>query len=153
MSKIDWSEAPSDTAVWIESLGTGVNKADSDWHEFIEDGERYQKTNSPFYWKASDENLFFKVYRRTMPESELVGTQRSSQPRYKDDEDGLDHIARFARDNSIEEFRAAMRFTIDKYRDRLGEKDARSKELGKIADYYGRWAEIELGLESKTDGC
>lgn len=90
-----------------------------------------------------------------LPEEEdnQEATQRSSQPHYKDDKDGLDHIARFARDNSIEEFRAAMRFTIDKYRDRLGEKDARSKELAKIADYYGRWAEVELELESKTDGC
>lgn len=68
------------------------------------------------------------------------------QPRYKG-EDGLDHIDEFARDNSIEDFRAAMRFTIGKYEKRLGKKDAMSKELYKISDYYKRWSEVEKKLE------
>ncbi len=70
----------------------------------------------------------------------------TKQPRYKGD-DGLDWIDEFARDNSIEDFRAAMRFTIGKYEKRLGKKDARSKELYKIADYYKRWSDIERAIE------
>lgn len=69
------------------------------------------------------------------------------QPRYKGD-DGLDWIDEFARDNSIEEFRAAMRFTIGKYEKRLGKKDAMSKELYKMSDYYKRWSEVEKKLEN-----
>ena len=70
------------------------------------------------------------------------------QPRYKGD-DGLDHIDEFARDNSIEDFRAAMRFTIGKYEKRLGKKDAMSKELYKVSDYYKRWSEVEKRLEQE----
>lgn len=72
----------------------------------------------------------------------------SKQPRYKGS-DGLDHIDEFARDNSIEDFRAAMRFTIDKYKKRLGKKDAISKELYKMSDYYKRWSEVEKKLEQE----
>lgn len=72
----------------------------------------------------------------------------SKQPRYKGG-DGLDHIDEFARDNSIEDFRAAMRFTIGKYEKRLGKKDDRSKELYKISDYYKRWSEVEKKLEQE----
>jgi len=68
------------------------------------------------------------------------------QPRYKGDE-GLDWIDEFARDNSIEDFRSAMRFTIGKYEKRLGKKDAMSKELYEISDYYKRWSEVEKKLE------
>ncbi len=62
-------------------------------------------------------------------------------------DDGLDWIDEFARDNSIEDFRAAMRFTIGKYEKRLGRKDARSKERYKTADYYKRWSDIERAIE------
>ena len=71
----------------------------------------------------------------------------NKQPRYKGD-DGLDWIDEFARDNSIEDFRAAMRFTIGKYEKRLGKKDAMSKELYKMSDYYNRWSEVEKSLEN-----
>jgi hypothetical protein len=70
------------------------------------------------------------------------------QPRYKGN-DGLDWIDEFSRDNSIEDFRAAMRFTIGKYEKRLGKKDAMSKELYKISDYYKRWSEVEKKLEGE----
>ena len=60
---------------------------------------------------------------------------------------GLDWIDEFAANNSIEDFRAAMRFTIGKYERRLGKKDAMSKELYKIADYYKRWSQVESEQE------
>jgi hypothetical protein len=70
----------------------------------------------------------------------------TKQPRYKD-ENGLDWIDEFAANNSIEDFRAAMRFTIGKYERRLGKKDEFSKELYKISDYYARWSQVEKELE------
>ena len=70
----------------------------------------------------------------------------TKQPRYKD-ENGLDWIDEFAANNSIEDFRAAMRFTIGKYERRLGKKDDLSKELYKISDYYARWSQVEKELE------
>ena len=70
----------------------------------------------------------------------------TKQPRYKD-ENGLDWIDEFAANNSIEDFRAAMRFTIGKYERRLGKKDEFSKELYKISDYYARWSQVERELE------
>lgn len=73
-------------------------------------------------------------------------TDYSKQPRYKD-EDGKDWIDEFAENNPIEDFRAAMRFTIGKYERRLGKKDAVSKELYKISDYYKRWSDVEKRLE------
>ena len=68
------------------------------------------------------------------------------QERYKD-ELGNDHIDDCAETYTTEAFRGAMTFTIDKYRKRLGKKDAMSLELHKIADYYQRWSEYEKGLE------
>lgn len=68
------------------------------------------------------------------------------QPRYTD-EDGLDWIDEFAANNSIDDFRAAMRFTIGKYERRLGKKDELSKELYKMSDYYQRWSKVEKELE------
>ena len=70
----------------------------------------------------------------------------TKQPRYKD-ENGLDWIDEFAANNSIEYFRAAMRFTIGKYERRLGKKDDLIKELYKISDYYARWSQVEKELE------
>ena len=70
----------------------------------------------------------------------------TKQPRYKD-ENGLDWVDEFAANNSIEDFRAAMRFTIGKYERRLGKKDELSKELYKISDYYARWSQVELEAE------
>lgn len=70
----------------------------------------------------------------------------SKQPRYTDNS-GMDWIDEFAANNSIEEFRAAMRFTIGKYERRLGKKDDRSKELYKIADYYKRWSDVEKKID------
>lgn len=144
MSKIDWDNAPE----WADRVMISLTKQYfCNAAKFVEVGK---ESCAPALF-GLDSGLWIGDLQvdqvRPMKGGESVVSQRSSQPHYKDDKDGLDHIARFARDNSIEEFRAAMRFTIDKYRDRLGEKDVRSKELGKIADYYGRWAEVELELE------
>jgi len=68
------------------------------------------------------------------------------QPRYTD-EDDQDWIDEFAANNSIDDFRAAMRFTIGKYERRLGKKDELSKELYKMSDYYQRWSKVEKELE------
>ena len=66
------------------------------------------------------------------------------QKRYLN-EDGTDWIDECAANFTVEEFRGAMKFTIGKYKKRLGKKDDIELELAKIADYEKRWAEVEKG--------
>ena len=163
MNKPDWKDAPE----WADRL---MKSEDSLY--FWCDVEKYLLTGGKFFArKFGEENSY------TIGEFELIemrhdpwkeGEERMAvipqngndgehyeevdnlekQPRYTD-EDGLDWIDGFAANNSVEDFRAAMRFTIGKYDRRLGKKDELSKELYKISDYYQRWSKIEKELESK----
>jgi len=65
------------------------------------------------------------------------------QDRYLN-EDGTDWIDECAAAFTPEEFRGAMRFTIGKYKKRLGKKDAICMENAKILDYQKRWEEYEI---------
>ena len=65
------------------------------------------------------------------------------QPRYKN-EDGTDWIDECAASFTPEEFRGAMKFTIGKYKKRMGKKDDVELEQAKIDDYEGRWADYEV---------
>ena len=65
------------------------------------------------------------------------------QERYKN-EDGTDWIDECAANFTPEEFRGAMKFTIGKYKKRMGKKDAVELEQKKIKDYEKRWREYEL---------
>jgi hypothetical protein len=69
----------------------------------------------------------------------------SKQKRYKNT-DGTDWIDECAEEFTPEEFRGAMKFTIGKYKKRMGKKDAIELEEIKIADYEARWAQYEAGL-------
>lgn len=69
------------------------------------------------------------------------------QERYKND-DGTDWIDECAEEFTPEEFRGAMKFTIGKYKKRMGKKDDVELENYKIADYEARWAEYEERLRS-----
>lgn len=64
---IDWSQQPSDTAVWCEGIGVAM-KSYSGWHEIGEDGNYYPvfPTPSGFYtpWLKSGEGEYFEVFRR-----------------------------------------------------------------------------------------
>lgn len=64
---IDWSQQPSDTAVWCEGIGVAM-KSYSGWHEIGEDGNYYPvfPTPSGFYtpWLKGGEGEYFEVFRR-----------------------------------------------------------------------------------------
>ena len=72
------------------------------------------------------------------------------QERYLD-ETGEDWIDECARTLTPEEFRGAMKFTIGKYKRRMGKKDPIPKEQAKIADYIERWVEYEMNLYPSKD--
>jgi hypothetical protein len=112
----------------------------------IEDFELVEMRPDP--WKEGEERMAVIPQNGNDGEHYEEVDNLEKQPRYTD-EDGLDWIDEFAANNSIEDFRAAMRFTIGKYDRRLGKKDELSKELYKISDYYQRWSKIEKELESK----
>ena len=65
------------------------------------------------------------------------------QERYKN-EDGSDWIDECAANFTPEEFRGAMKFTIGKYKKRMGKKDDVKLEQAKIDDYEDRWADYEV---------
>ena len=68
-------------------------------------------------------------------------------------EDGTDWIDECAANFTPEEFRGAMKFTIGKYKKRMGLKDAVEVEEAKIEDYKTRWAEYEKKQkEDELDG-
>ena len=67
--------------------------------------------------------------------------------------DGTDWIDECAANFTPEEFRGAMKFTIGKYKKRMGLKDAVEVEEAKIEDYKTRWAEYEKKQkEDELDG-
>ena len=71
------------------------------------------------------------------------------QKRYLN-EDGTDWIDECAAKFTPEEFRGAMKFTIGKYKKRMGLKDAVALEESKINDYEDRWADYEVELLRKA---
>lgn len=58
-------------------------------------------------------------------------------------EDGTDTIDKWAATRSHEVFREIMYAQVEKYKDRLGEKDPILEEVTKMADYMNRWVEYE----------
>ena len=64
------------------------------------------------------------------------------QPRYLK-EDGTDTIDKWAATRTHEVFREIMYAQVEKYNDRLGEKDPILEEVTKMADYMNRWVEYE----------
>jgi len=175
MDKVDWESAPdwadrflrTKTSVFIFSNGFDFLGSDDikykhgevidtlpDGHEILTfeyDSCRLIEMR-PDEWKEGEERMEQIGQNGNDGQAYDELDNFDKQPRYKGD-DGLDWIDEFARDNSIEDFRAAMRFTIGKYEKRLGKKDDRSKELYKISDYYKRWSEVEKKLEQEKGGC
>lgn len=162
MSKVDWKNAPSDAEAYIDGVfskwvgGFEYEYRESKWDrafngetlEWYLESKAYNIEMRPDEWKKGAERMEPIVQNGNDGEHYAELDDYTKQPRYKGD-DGLDHIDEFARDNSIEDFRAAMRFTIGKYEKRLGKKDAMSKELYKMSDYYKRWSEVEKKLEKE----
>lgn len=68
------------------------------------------------------------------------------QARYTD-EKGQDLIDIWADRHTIEEFRVIMWAMIEKYQRRLGKKDTIAQDVGKIADYARRWAQVEREVD------
>ncbi len=66
------------------------------------------------------------------------------QERYVDLSGKKDHIDDCADRYTLEEFRGAMKFNVEKYLKRLGKKDPILQELTKARDYLDRWIEAEL---------
>lgn len=64
------------------------------------------------------------------------------QERYLND-DGTDTIDKWAATRSHDAFRAIMFAQVEKYYDRLGQKDPHLEEVTKMADYMNRWLEYE----------
>ena len=169
MGKVDWKAAPDWADRAIRLMGGSVHFGDGIYFlngaygkvehgaQAIEEDDSctwlyYQDFEliemRPDEWKKGAERMEPIVQNGNDGEHYAELDDYTKQPRYKGD-DGLDHIDEFARDNSIEDFRAAMRFTIGKYEKRLGKKDAMSKELYKMSDYYKRWSEVEKKLEQE----
>lgn len=153
MSKVDWENAPDWADRYIFSQLSG-NRYFSDGKHVFTSGEKVVIVHNdtsliemrPDEWKKGAERMEQVAQNGNGGEVYDELDNFDKQPRYKGD-DGLDWIDEFARDNTIEDFRAAMRFTIGKYEKRLGKKDAASKELYKISDYYKRWSEVEKKIE------
>ena len=57
--------------------------------------------------------------------------------------DGKDLIDRWEEKYTIEEFRLVMWSVIERYNERLGKKDDPVQEVAKMADYIGRWLNVE----------
>lgn len=164
MDKVDWSKAPewADRALlncnddWLFSDGVRfiTTAGGTEYHDRSDgNGGRWLGVDDfkavkmrPDNWKEGEKRMEPIGQNGNEGEHYAELDNFDKQPRYKGD-DGLDWIDEFARDNSIEDFRAAMRFTIGKYEKRLGKKDAMSKELYKMSDYYKRWSEAEKKLE------
>jgi len=68
------------------------------------------------------------------------------QDKYKDQSGDADYLDRTMKTMTTEQFRGAMMWTVGKYIDRLGKKDAVADEVYKIADYASRWLEYEQSL-------
>tara|TARA_R110000850_G_scaffold172939_2_gene298618 strand:+ start:1137 stop:1625 length:489 start_codon:yes stop_codon:yes gene_type:complete len=162
MNKPEWKDAPkwADRALkrsarfeWIFGNGEKMQVVTGKIVKYGEGGyydlnefEFTEMRHDP--WKEGEERMAVIPQNGNDGEHYEEVDNLEKQPRYTD-EDGLDWIDEFAANNSIEDFRAAMRFTIGKYDRRLGKKDELSKELYKISDYYQRWSKIEKELESK----
>ena len=104
------------------------------------------RPQEPDAWKEGEERMNVIPQNGNDGEHYEELDNLEKQPRYTD-EDDQDWIDEFAANNSIDDFRAAMRFTIGKYERRLGKKDELSKELYKMSDYYQRWSKVEKELE------
>lgn len=65
-------------------------------------------------------------------------------PHYTENADGKDYLQRFFENSTPEEVKGAMVFTIGKYIERLGKKDAPEKELAKVIDYATRYRNFLL---------
>jgi len=68
----------------------------------------------------------------------------AKQPRYTN-KDGRDLIDKWADEYDAEQFDLIMWTVMERYRTRLGRKDARLDEIRKIADYANRWLAVEEG--------
>lgn len=63
-------------------------------------------------------------------------------PHYTKDADRKDFLQRFFENSTPEEVKGAMVFTMGKYIERLGKKDAVEKELAKVIDYATRYRDF-----------
>lgn len=72
---------------------------------------------------------------------ELVKSSEKNS-HYTTDSTGKDYLQRFFENSTPEEVKGAMVFTMGKYIDRLGKKDAPEKELAKIIDYATRYRDF-----------
>lgn len=68
------------------------------------------------------------------------------QQRYLDKDGKRDWIDKCADEMTINDFNAAMLFTIGKYYQRLGKKDQEQQEMAKIWDYMKRWSDVLQGV-------
>lgn len=69
------------------------------------------------------------------------------QNQLKYERDGKDLIDRWHERYSASEFRVLMWAMLEKYNERLGDKDDIALEVKKIADYAQRWADKEEDRE------
>lgn len=88
--------------------------------------------------KGFDAILMHQLYKYATDEVDSV----KISPHYAEDADGKDYLQRFFENSTQEEVRGAMVFTMGKYIERLGKKDAVEKELGKIIDYATRYRDF-----------
>lgn len=87
-------------------------------------------------WEHYEANIEFELQEANLE------TFSKISPHYTADSTGKDYLQRFFENSAPEEVKGAMVFTIGKYIDRLGKKDAPEKELAKIIDYATRYRDF-----------
>lgn len=117
---------------WVRLKGTLL--------EFI-----VRKATSKHVWIMNDDDDLIKLEHSDV--SVIESPERRYEkisPHYTENTDGKDYLQRFFESETPEAVRGAMVFTIGKYIERLGKKDAAEKELAKVIDYATRYREYLL---------
>lgn len=137
MIDIDWGEAPEWAEHAIESDGVMYWVCDYDREKL-----RIQPLSGGSDWLAMRDSSL--VQSSNVLSGRVSTVWKPKQDRYT--KDGKDWIDKCAETFTVDEFRGAMKFTIGKYLERVGKKDAIELEVYKMADYCDRWLQYERGL-------
>lgn len=90
-------------------------------------------------WVLDDDSLVKLPKDKVIVVETVEHSPSKISPHYTENADGKDYLQRFFESETPEAVRGAMVFTIGKYIERLGKKDAPEKELAKVIDYCTRY--------------
>lgn len=116
-----------------------------DWVRVKSNGLEYivREVTEEEVWFFDSEDSIIKVPKSSVTVVETFFTDNHKiSPHYTANADGKDFLQRFFENSTPEEVKGAMVFTMGKYIERLGKKDAVEKELDKIIDYAARYRDF-----------